>query len=128
MNPYSQNEYFYNILILIAGIFLCFINLGGHPIYILDEAKNAEAAREMFVNNNWFVPTLYVECCMYKPPLHYWFMVISYKIFGVSAVAARIFSALFSVLSILSSYHFTKKFNTRKLGLITASVLCSAIF
>lgn len=128
MNPYSQNEYFYYILILIAGIFLCFINLGGHPIYILDEAKNAEAAREMFVNNNWIVPTFNGELRTDKPPLHYWFMMISYKLFGVNAFAARFFSAFFGVLTILSTFHFTKKFTTRKLGLITAFVLCSAIF
>lgn len=123
-----RNEYFYYFLILFAGSFLCFVNLGGHPIYILDEAKNAEAAREMFVDNNWIVPTFNDELRTDKPALHYWFMMIAYKLFGVSAFSARFFSAIFGILTIVSTYHFTKKFTTRKLGLIATFVLCSAIF
>jgi len=128
MSPYSQNEYFYYFLILIAGGFLCFANLGGYPIYILDEAKNAEAAREMFVNNNWIVPVFNGELRTDKPPLHYWFMMISYKIFGVSAFSARFFSAFFGVLTIISTYHFTKKFISQGIAAITAFVICSALF
>lgn len=123
-----RNEYFFYFLILFAAGLLCFINLGGHPVYILDEAKNAEAAREMFANNDWIVPTFNDELRTDKPALHYWFMMIAYKLFGVSAFSARFFSAIFGVLTIVSTYHFTKKFTTRKLGLITAFVLCSAIF
>lgn len=128
MSSYFRNEYFYYFLILFAGGFLCFINLGGHPVYILDEAKNAEAAREMFIHNNWIVPTFNDELRTDKPVLHYWFMIIAYKIFGVSAFSARFFSAVFGLLTILSTYHFTKKFTTRKLALITTFLLCSAIF
>ena len=128
MSPYSQNEYFYYFLILLAGGFLCFANLGSHPIYILDEAKNAEAAREMFVNGNWIVPTFNDELRTDKPPLHYWFMMISYKLFGVSAFAARFFSAFFGILTLISTYHFTKKFINRRIAAITVFVICSAIF
>ncbi len=128
MSPYSQNEYFYYFLILLAGGFLCFANLGSHPIYILDEAKNAEAAREMFVNSNWMVPTFNDELRTDKPPLHYWFMILSYKLFGVSAFAARFFSAFFGVLTLISTYHFTKKFINRRIAAITAFVMASAIF
>ncbi len=128
MSPYSQNEYFYYFLILLAGGFLCFVNLGSHPIYILDEAKNAEAAREMFANGNWIVPTFNDELRTDKPPLHYWFMMISYKLFGVSAFAARFFSAFFGVLTLISTYHFAKKFINRRIAATTTFVLCSAIF
>jgi len=128
MNPYSRNEYFYYILILLAGGLLCFVNLGGHPVYILDEAKNAEAAREMFVSHNWIVPVFNGELRTDKPVLHYWFMMLAYKVFGVSAFSARFFSAVFGVLTILSTYHFTKKFINRRIAAITAFLLCSAIF
>lgn len=128
MSPYSQHDKFHSILIFFTAVILCFINLGGHPIYILDEAKNAEAAREMFVNNDWLVPTFNGELRTDKPPLHYWFMMISYKIFGVSAFSARFFSAVFGVLTILSTFHYTKKFLNRKIALLTTFILCSSIF
>src|SRR5690606_29193851 len=81
-----------------------------------------------FINNNWVVPTFNNELRTDKPPLHYWFMMISYKLFGVSAFSARFFSAVFGVLTIISTYHYTQKFFNRKLGLITTFVLCSSIF
>lgn len=124
----SQSGYFYYFLILFAAGMLCFINLGGTRIFILDEAKNAEAAREMLIGNNWLVPVFNGELRVDKPPLHYWLMMISYKIFGINAFAARFFSALFGVLTIISSYHFTKKFLGRKIAAITAFILCSSIF
>lgn len=128
MSLNSQSEYFYYTLILLTAGVLCFMNLGGHPIYILDEAKNAEAAREMFLNNNWITPTFNGELRTDKPPLHYWFMILSYKLFGVNAFSARFFSAFFGVMTVISTYHFTKKFSGKKVGLITAFILCSAIF
>ncbi len=115
------------MVLLVSGL-LCFINLGGHPIYILDESKNAEAAREMFVNGNWIVPTFNGELRIDKPVLHYWFMMFSYEIFGVNAFSARFFSAVFGVLTLMATYHFTRKFLSRKMALITVFLLCSSIF
>src|SRR5690606_6006756 len=128
MSPYFRNENFYYLMVLLVSGLLCFINLGGHPIYILDEAKNAEAAREMFVNGNWIVPTFNGELRTDKPVLHYWFMMFSYEIFGVNAFSARFFSAVFVVLSLMATYHFTRKFLSRKMALITVFLLCSSIF
>lgn len=128
MRRYSQNRYFYYFLILFASAILCFINLGEPPIFILDEAKNAEAAREMLMANNWLVPVFNGELRVDKPPLHYWMMMISYKIFGINAFAARFFSAFFGLLTLLSAYHFTQKYLDKKTAALTAFILCSSIF
>lgn len=122
-----RSRYFHYFLILLAAGLFCFINLGGTFIFILDEAKNAEAAREMFLDNNWLVPVFNGELRVDKPPLHYWFMMISYKMFGVSEFAARFFSAFFGVLTIVSTFHFTKKFTDMKTASITGLVLCSSV-
>jgi len=52
------------------------------PIYILDEAKNSEAAREMLVSQNYFMPTFNGALRTDKPPLHYFFMMLSYSVLG----------------------------------------------
>lgn len=128
MSIYSQNQYFTYGLVIVVATILCLVNLGGHPIYILDEAKNAEAAREMFMSNNWIIPTYNGELRTDKPVLHYWLMMIAYKLFGVNAFAARFFSAIFGVFTIVSTFHFTQKFTNKKLALTTVFVLCSSIF
>lgn len=128
MSTYFQSEKFYYILFILMAGLLCFMNLGGHPIYILDEAKNAEAAREMLLNQDWITPSFNGELRTDKPPLHYWFMMISYQIFGINANGARFFSAIFGILTILSTFHFTWKFMGLKTAVFTTITLLSAIF
>ena len=73
----------------------------GHPLIEVDDARYAEVPREMLVLKHWATPTLdyfdYVE----KPPMGYWLAKTSYKIFGVNEAAARLPTALLSILGIL---------------------------
>jgi len=96
-------------------------------IYILDEAKNAECAREMLVSGNYVVPYFNGQIRTDKPPLHYFFMVWAYKMFGVSAFSARFFSAVFGALTILISFLFCKRFLNEKAAWWSALVLLSSL-
>jgi 4-amino-4-deoxy-L-arabinose transferase-like glycosyltransferase len=96
-------------MLLIFLVFLLLFRLGATPIYILDEARNSECAREMMQRNDWIVPTFNGELRTDKPPLHYFFMSISYKIFGVNEFAARFFSAAMGLLTVLITYFYTKR-------------------
>ena len=89
--------------------FLLFFRLGAAPIYILDEAKNAQCAREMFLRNDWIVPTFNGELRTDKPALHYWFMMLAYKVFGVNEFAARFFSVLMGIGTLCLTYFFTAR-------------------
>ena len=96
-------------------------------IYILDEAKNAECAREMLVSGNYVVPYFNGQIRTDKPPLHYFFMVWAYKMFGVSAFSARFFSAVFGALTILIGFLFCKRFLNEKAAWWSALVLLSSL-
>lgn len=82
------------VLLLIAFL-LHFSNINGLSIYVLDEAKNATAAIEMLQQGEWIVPTFNGEYRFDKPPLHYYFFMLSYQLFGINEFAARFFPALF---------------------------------
>ena len=97
------------LLLFFAVAALLFIRLGATPIYILDEAKNAQCAREMLLRHDFIVPTFNGELRVDKPPLHYFFMMFSYKIFGVNEFAARFFSVVMGLLTILVTYNYTKR-------------------
>ena len=58
-----------DVIVVTMSAFLCLIGIGDYPIYILDEAKNAEAAREMLRNGNYIVPTFNNIIRTDKPPL-----------------------------------------------------------
>jgi 4-amino-4-deoxy-L-arabinose transferase-like glycosyltransferase len=81
-------------LLLGFGLAVFLVGIGANSIYILDEAKNAEAAREMWESGNWFYPTFNGEPRYDKPPLHYFLFGIAYKLMGVTAFSARFFPAL----------------------------------
>ncbi len=102
-------------------------NLDKPMIYILDEAKNAECAREMLVSGDYILPYFNGQLRTDKPPLHYFFMVLAYKMFGVSAFSARFFSAVFGALTILISFLFCRKYLGEKAGWLTAMVLLSSL-
>lgn len=114
-------------ILMIVSAIVYFVNLGGTSIYILDEAKNAGCAMEMLQRNDWVTPTFNNELRTDKPPLHYFFMILSYKVLGVSPFAARLFSAFTGVLLILCSYWFISKCTNRKIAFYSCLIMLSSL-
>jgi 4-amino-4-deoxy-L-arabinose transferase-like glycosyltransferase len=115
------------IIIMALAIATVFANIGGLDIYALDEAKNAEAAREMFLSGDYVVPYFNGELRTDKPPLHYYFMNIGYSIFGVNAFGARFMNAVFGVLTVLLVFLFARKHFNEKVALFSSLVLITSL-
>ena len=113
--------------IFVLTLSLLLLNLSHPMIYILDEAKNAECAREMLSSGNYLVPYFNGELRTDKPPLHYFFMVLSFKMFGVSAFAARFFSAVAGALTVLITFLFSRRVLGVKTAFFSALVLLSSL-
>ena len=114
-------------LIILVSYLIISNNISGLSIYALDEAKNASCAREMMDRNDLVVPTFNYDLRTDKPPLHYYFMILAYQIFGVNPFAARFFSVIMGVLTILITYLFTKKYTDQKIALYSVLVLLSSL-
>ncbi|HEX6847114.1 MAG TPA: glycosyltransferase family 39 protein [Chitinophagaceae bacterium] len=120
----SQQKYFWFLLGL--SVLLLFPGLGKTPLWIYDEVRNAQCAREMYERNDWIVPTFNGGLRTLKPPLHYYFMFGGFEIFGVTEWGARFFSAVFGVLTILTTYFFVNRYGTQRKAFITALVLLAS--
>ncbi len=114
-------------IVIALGTLLFFGNLAGSDIYILDEAKNASCAREMLEKGDWIVPTFNDTLRAQKPPLHYNFMALGYRIFGVNELGARFFSAVFGWLTVVVLYLFTKRFLSGRVAFIASLVFLSSL-
>jgi 4-amino-4-deoxy-L-arabinose transferase-like glycosyltransferase len=68
------------------------------------EGQFAGGAREMLATQQWLVPTNDGVPRLETPPLVYWLIVVSYKIFGVTATAARLPVALAMIASIALTF------------------------
>ena len=59
-----------------------------------DESRYAQVPLEMLARGDLVVPTLQGEPYLDKPPLFYWLVMASYRVFGVHDWAARLVPAL----------------------------------
>ncbi len=81
------------ILVLTIAVFLFSTQ---STLWDRDEARFARIACEMLDSGQWFLPVLNGEVYAKKPPLGFWMMAISMKIFGITSAAARL-PAVFSL-------------------------------
>ncbi len=118
------DKYFWFLFFL--SLVLLFPSLGKTPLWIYDEVRNAECAREMWERYDWIVPTFNGGLRTLKPPLHYYFMFGGFEIFGVTEWGARFFSAVFGVLTVLLTYFFVQRYSTKLHAFITACILLAS--
>jgi len=84
------------VAVLVGAIYLgCIVS----PPSLMDDvdAVQAQIAKTMLTSGDWVTARLDGVVYLEKAPLIYWLMAISYRIFGVSDVAARLPVALSSV-------------------------------
>ena len=69
------------------------------PPSLMDDtdAAAAQVARNMVTSGDWVTPRLDGVAFFEKPPLYYWPMAVSYKVFGVHDWAARVPMALSAI-------------------------------
>jgi 4-amino-4-deoxy-L-arabinose transferase-like glycosyltransferase len=87
------------VLVLAAVIYFAFA--GGYVFLDPDEGRYAEIPREMLDTGDFITPRLnYVEY-FEKPPLFYWFVASSMKLFGENERAVRIVPGLIGFVTVL---------------------------
>src|SRR6202008_1592092 len=91
-----------------------------------DEGRYAEIPREMLARGEWIVPYLQGEPYLDKPPLLYWLVGLSYRVFGVQDWAARLIPALAVHASILLTYFFGARMLGERAGFWGACLLSLA--
>ena len=116
-----------SIAVGIVSFLLFSLNIQGLSIYALDEAKNAECAREMYEQGEWIVPTFNYELRGDKPPLHYYFMMLGFELFGVNEWGARFFGALAGAILLLFVFRYSDKYLNRKTAWLSAGILWASL-
>jgi 4-amino-4-deoxy-L-arabinose transferase-like glycosyltransferase len=115
------------LLLLAVGALLTLVNLGQPSLWDMDEGLNAEAAREMYESGNWVVPKFNFQLRDAKPALLYWLEATSYLVFGVNEFAARLPSALATIIASLLIYELGRAMFSNATGLLAGIVLPSCL-
>jgi dolichol-phosphate mannosyltransferase len=109
------------LVALVAGALL-FCNLS-YPLLEPDEGRYAEIAREMLRSGDWIVPTLNRQPFYDKPPLFYWLVAASFRLFGTNEWAARLVPTLAAFWTVLATYVFGRRIVGLRSAFLAALVL-----
>jgi len=115
------------IAILAVGGAVMFFNLGGWDLWNPDEPRYAEVAREMLIRGEYLVPHLNGEVYFDKPPLFFAVIALLSKLTGeMTALSARLPSAIFGVLTLLLVFALGGRLKGPSTGLLSALILCTS--
>ncbi len=94
--PASERDGFRPGWLIAALIYLVvyIVPLGIRPLSAPDELRYSEIPREMIASGDWIVPRLNGLRYFEKPPLGYWAVAISMRLFGENEFAVRLPAAL----------------------------------
>ncbi|NNC93965.1 MAG: glycosyltransferase family 39 protein [Chitinophagales bacterium] len=115
------------LFIAVLSYVLFSSNIGGVDLYPYDEARNAGCAWEMMITDEWLIPSFNGDLRFHKPPLHYYPMIIGYKVFGYGPFGARLFSSICGVFTVLLLYLFASKYFDPDVALFSALALLGSI-
>ena len=101
MSEHGRHQF---ILVLLCAV-IYFTNLGGTHLWDEDEAHFGSTVTEMMQRGNYVVPYFNGEISLHKPAFMYWVMIAGVQIFGNTEFALRFGSAIFSIGTVLLTYH-----------------------
>ena len=104
-------------LIILNGVFY-FPNLGATPLDDYDEATYAQVVKETLTNGNFLTFTYFGKTWVDKPPLHFWLMTASAKLFGLNEFALRLPAALFGIISSLLAFLIVQEIGDKNKNLL----------
>lgn len=108
LSPPPLRHFLFVSLVALA-VLVHLITIGWSDLYNHTEGQYAGAAREMIETHQWLWPTNDGLPRLPKPPLIYWLIIVSFKIFGFSAGAARLPIALAMVANVALTFLIAEK-------------------
>jgi 4-amino-4-deoxy-L-arabinose transferase-like glycosyltransferase len=88
-------------VVLVICVLLWFVGIEYRGLFMPDEGRYADIAREMLDSSDWVTPRLNGLKYFEKPPLQYWATATAFALFGVDEWTARIWPALTGFLGIV---------------------------
>lgn len=119
----ERSAFLDSLIILLSLCGLYFIYLGTRPLFVPDEGRYAEIAREMVSRGDLITPYLNGIKYFEKPVLFYWLTAAAIKVFGVNLWSVRAVNAILSILTCLATYFCVRCLYNRTAGFYAALIL-----
>ncbi|MDD3517952.1 MAG: glycosyltransferase family 39 protein [Chromatiales bacterium] len=113
---------------LIAALYAgFFFNLGGFPLFDLDEGAFGSATMEMLARRDFVSTWLYGEPRYDKPILIYWLQAASVTLLGLNEIGLRLPSAIAATLWMLLIAAFGRRVLDARTGIVAAILAATSI-
>lgn len=112
---------------LLLPLLLLLPNLGGAPLFDIDEGAFSEATREMLAKGDYLSTWLNGNPRFDKPILIYWLQALSVSLFGVVDWAFRVPSALAAALWCYAVSRFAREFIDEDVGRLAGIVALTCL-
>ena len=113
------------VLLLLACTLLFFFRLGVPGIIDPGDGYYSEGAREMLERGDFSAPFLNYQLFYAKPILIYWLICSAYATFGITAFAARFWSAAAATISVFTLWWTTRRLVGNRAALYAGLILAS---
>ncbi len=121
------NRWLQSTLLTLLWAGVCLPNLGGPPLWEIDEGLNSQCSHEMLEAADWIVPHFNFEMRDAKPALLYWLQASCYSLLGVNETAARLPSALACLLAVLIVCELGRRLFNPTTGLLAGVILTTSV-
>jgi 4-amino-4-deoxy-L-arabinose transferase-like glycosyltransferase len=121
----KQHRAFFIVIAFAATVFLSDIWI--YKEFVRAESYFALGSRLMVEQGDWLMPHSPDELPLNKPPLTYWLIGISYKLFGANYGSARLPSVLAALLVLAIVYSLGVRLNGKRAGSVSAAMLASSL-
>jgi len=108
-------------------LFTFFLLLGSRSLNEPDEGRYSEIAREMIETGDWLVPHFWYLPHLDKPPVTYWLVAASMKLFGQNEWAVRLPVALAGLSGVMAVWLLGCSLGGRRVGFWSALMLQSSL-
>jgi 4-amino-4-deoxy-L-arabinose transferase-like glycosyltransferase len=120
----KQHRAFFIVIAFASVLFLS--DIWSYKDFVRAESYFALGARLMVEQGDWLTPHAPDELPLNKPPITYWAMGASYKLFGASYGAARVPSVVAALLILALVYLLGARISGQRGGLVSIAMLGSS--
>jgi 4-amino-4-deoxy-L-arabinose transferase-like glycosyltransferase len=125
----SLQTKFKNTIFLALLTGFCFFSLsyqlGEVPPYHTDETFYVLSAKNMLQSGDYLTPVFHEKKRFAKPILYYWQVALSYKVFGINLVSARLWSVVLGTLSAVLVFLLGRRLLSTQAAMLSALILPS---
>lgn len=132
MSPKIYKRLFHHQGILLVtlvffSLLVLFTNLGTKSFWEPDEGRYAEISREMVESGDWLTPRLNYIKHFDKPPITYWLIGSSFKLFGLKEFAGHLPLVIIGLAGVLVTFFLGKRLFGKRCGFLSAIILISSL-